>query len=148
MKIITNYLGILVLGFFFVGNELKAENGVPLKVYNPLPIEHNVMVTDILTGNDIPTGDGGFARDYYINLRRGEQIVIDLTSDEFDTIVTLMKEDGTTIGENDDAPDGTTNSLLFTRIMEDGKYIIRVSAFAVTGTGRFNLQVTKLEKAD
>ena len=57
-----------------------------------------------------------------------------------------MKEDGTTIAENDDSPDGTTNSLLFTRITEDGKYIIRVRSFALSGSGNFNLRVTKLQE--
>lgn len=125
---------------------VKANAQSSRQVYNPIPIQHNQTIADQLSPTDIPTGEGGFARDYYINLQRGEQIVIDVTSDEFDTIVILMKEDGTTIAENDDGPDGTTNSLLFSRIMEDGRYIIRVRSFALSGNGNFNLRVTKLQE--
>lgn len=115
------------------------------KIYNPIPISENQAINDQLTADDIPTGDGGFARDYYILLQKGEQIAIDLISDEFDSIVVLMSEDGTTIAENDDAPDSSTNSLLFTRIAKTGKYIIRVRAFGQTGNGNFKLKVTRLQ---
>jgi hypothetical protein len=55
-----------------------------------------------------------------------------------------MAGDGSTVGENDDGPDGTTNSLLFTRITETGRYIIRVRAFGETSGGAFKLKVTRL----
>ncbi|WP_446683399.1 PPC domain-containing protein [Cyanobacterium sp. HL-69] len=143
---LSKYVYLLVLGALLPNIYLKANAQSSQQVYNPIAIEHNRMIQDTLSPNDIPTGEGGFARDYYLNLTRGEQIVVDLTSDEFDTIVVLMKEDGTTIAENDDSPDGTTNSLLFTRITEDGKYIIRVRSFALSGSGNFNLRVTKLQE--
>lgn len=43
------------------------------------------------------------------------------------------------------ASDGTSNSLLFTRIAETGNYIIRVRSFGETGVGNFKLKVTKLQ---
>jgi hypothetical protein len=48
------------------------------------------------------------------------------------------------VAENDDGPDGSTNSLLFARITETGKYLIRVRAFGETGGGAFQLKVTRL----
>ncbi|AFZ48810.1 peptidase domain protein [Cyanobacterium stanieri PCC 7202] len=140
------YLFLAMAAMLIPSLYLKANAQSSRQVYNPIPIEHNQTIQDQLSPTDIPTGEGGFARDYYINLQRGEQIVIDVTSNEFDTVVILMKEDGTTIGENDDGPDGTTNSLLFSRIMEDGRYIIRVRSFALSGNGNFNLRVTKLQE--
>lgn len=113
-------------------------------MYNPLPIPPNGEVSDTLTQKDIPTGQGGFARDYAINLNAGDQIAIDLSSESFDTVVTLLAADGSTVGENDDGPDGTTNSLLFTRITETGRYTIRVRAFGETNGGPFRLKVTRL----
>ncbi|MBL1210554.1 PPC domain-containing protein [Geminocystis sp. GBBB08] len=115
------------------------------KIYNPIPIQENQPITDKLTTNDIPTGEGGFARDYVINLQKGDQIAIDLTSDDFDTVVMLISEDGSTIAENDDSPDSESNSLLFTRIVETGKYFIRVKAFGATGNGNFILKLTHLK---
>lgn len=115
------------------------------KLYNPDSISSDKEISDTLSANDIPTGEGGFARDYYVQLEQGDQVAIDLTSDEFDTMIMLIADDGSTVAENDDAPDGTTNSLLFSRIVEDGKYIVRVRAFGETSGGKFNLKFTRLK---
>ena len=56
-----------------------------------------------------------------MRLEAGEQVAIDLTSEDFDTI-----------------------SLLFARITQGGKYIVRVRAFGETGSGSFKLKVTRL----
>jgi hypothetical protein len=113
-------------------------------LYNPISLPPSGEVSDKLTDKDIPVGEGGFARDYVMNLNGGDQVSIDLISENFDSIVTLLAADGSTVGENDDGPDGSTNSLLFTRINETGKYIIRVRAFGQTGGGAFKLKVTRL----
>ncbi len=115
------------------------------KVYNPLALPASHEVNDTLSEKDIPTGQGGFARDYVVQLNAGDNVAIDLSSDSFDTIVTLLAEDGSTVSENDDGPDGSTNSLLFTRIAKTGKYIVRVRAFGATGFGNFKLRVTRLQ---
>ena len=115
------------------------------KLYNPDQISSDKEISDTLSEDDIPTGEGGFARDYYIQLEKGDQVAIDLTSDEFDTMIMLIADDGSTVAENDDAPDGTTNSLLFSRIVEDGKYIVRVRAFGETSGGKFSLKFTRLK---
>ncbi|MBC6436437.1 peptidase [Nostoc sp. HG1] len=113
-------------------------------LYNPIPMPANNEVTDTLSEKDIPTGVGGFSRDYVVNLKDGDQIVLDLASDQFDALVTLIGPDGATVGENDDGPDGTTNSLLFTRITRPGNYIVRVAPYAGQGLGGFTLKVTRL----
>jgi len=114
------------------------------KLYNPVPLPPSNQVSDTLSQKDIPTGQGGFARDYSVKLNAGDNLVIELTSDSFDAIVTLLAPDGSTVGENDDGPDGTTNSLLFTRITKPGTYVVRVRAFGETGVGPFKLKVTRL----
>lgn len=113
-------------------------------IYNPIPLPQISEITDKLTTKDIPTGQGGFARDYTIELQKGDNIAIDLSSENFDSIITVLSPDGSTLAENDDGPDGSSNSLLFTRIMETGTYIVRVRSFGETGVGTFRLKVTKL----
>ncbi|KGF73119.1 peptidase [Neosynechococcus sphagnicola sy1] len=115
------------------------------RLYTPIPITVNQAVTDTLSEQDIPTGQGGFARDYAVSLQSGDQVAIDLTSQNFDTIVTLLSADGATVAENDDGPDGSTNSLLFSRITKSGNYVIRVRAFGETAVGPFVLKVTRLK---
>lgn len=114
-------------------------------VYTPIPLAASGEVKDVLSDKDIPTGDGGFARDYAIKLQAGEQIAIDLSSDVFDTVVTLLNSEGKTVGKNDDGPDGSSNSLLFMRIKDAGTYVIRVQGFGETSSGQFKLKVTKLK---
>ncbi len=115
------------------------------KIYDPPSITSDKEISDTLTENDIPTGEGGFARDYHVQLEKGDQVAIDLTSDNFDSMVMLIAADGSTVAENDDGPDGTSNSLLFSRITEAGKYIVRVRAFGETSGGKFTLKVTRLK---
>lgn len=119
----------------------KAES----QFYNPIPLPESNEVTDKLTDKDIPIDKGGFGRDYSVELNAGDQVAIDLTSQEFDTIVALIASDGSIVAENDDGPDGSSNSLLFTRINEKGRYTIRVKGFGSTGGGNFKLKVTRLK---
>lgn len=112
------------------------------------PIQSGRDQVDTLTENDIPTGEGGFFRDYQVDLSAGDNVAIDLISQEFDPIVSLIKPDGTPMGNNDDGPGGETDSLLFVRIKESGSYIVRVAAFGETGGGEFTLTVTRLVPAN
>ncbi|MEL6553574.1 MAG: PPC domain-containing protein [Cyanobacteria bacterium J06621_11] len=113
------------------------------QLYNP-PTLGSEEVSDTLTPADIPTGFGGFAKDYIVDLEAGDQITIDAISDDFDTLVTLMDANGITVSENDDGPDGSTNSLLFARISEGGKYTIRVRSYAGEGAGPFTVKLARL----
>jgi Bacterial pre-peptidase C-terminal domain len=114
-------------------------------VYVPIQLPPNGEVKDTLSERDIPTGDGSFARDYAIQLKAGEQLAIDLNSEAFDPVVVLLNSEGKSVGKNDDGPDGTSNSLLFTRIKEAGTYTIRVQGFGETSSGEFTLKVSKLK---
>jgi hypothetical protein len=114
------------------------------RLYNPIPLSLNTPLPDVLSAQDIPTGEGGFARDYWVNLQAGDQVAIDLTSEDFDALLLLLAADGSTVAENDDGPDGTTNALLFARITESGRYILRVRAFGATGGGKFTVKMTRL----
>lgn len=130
-----------LVAFSFSSQSARAQNSM---VYNPISLPASNEISDNLSEKDIPMGEGGFARDYLVKLNANDQVAIDLTSDNFDTIVTLMAADGSTVGQNDDGPDGSTNSLLFARIKESGQYTIRVRAFGETGSGAFNLKVNRL----
>jgi Bacterial pre-peptidase C-terminal domain len=114
-------------------------------VYAPVKLLPNVEVKETLSDRDIPTGDGGFARDYTISLKAGDRIAIELSSESFDPTVMLMNTEGKTIGKNDDGPDGTSNSLLFTKIKDAGTYVVRVQGFGETSSGEFKLKVSKLQ---
>lgn len=139
---------ILPTTLLTVSLNVLSANAQTTPLYNPIELPTGEEVTDTLSETDIPTGFGGFYRDYVVNFEEGDQVVMDLTSEEFDTIITLIAPDGSTIGENDDGPDGTTNSLLFARVTTPGEYIVRVSPYAGQGMGAFTLKVTRLQPVD
>lgn len=133
----------LPIAFLLVNPPFSAS--AQIAVYTPIPLTPGKNVVDKLSTKDIPTGQGGFARDYVVSLPAGSQLAIDLASENFDTLVYLLASDGTTVAENDDGPDGTTNSLLFTRITKTGTYHIRVRSFGEVAAGNFTLKVTLLK---
>ncbi len=118
------------------------------QIYSPIELTGGREISDTLSESDIPTGVGGFARDYTVELVEGDQITIDLISEEFDALVSLLGDDGTTVSENDDGPDGSTNSLLFARISKSGQYTVRVRAYAGQGTGTFSLKLARLREIE
>lgn len=140
---------LLLVFLVLVGQKSHAQTAAEAanKVYNPIPLSYDKEVLDTLSEKDIPTGEGGFARDYLVQLSAGDQVAIDLSSENFDTRLTLMAADGTTVAENDDGSDGSTNSLIFSRITESGTYIVRVRAFGESSGGKFKLKVTPLRSA-
>ncbi|MDJ0678181.1 MAG: PPC domain-containing protein [Calothrix sp. MO_167.B42] len=138
-------LTTIPLSLLAIGVSTTATLAQVNKLYNPIPIPPSHQIADSLSEKDIPTGQGGFARDYLVKLNKGDNLAIDLSSENFDSIITLLGPNGATVAENDDGPDGTSNSLLFTRINENGTYIVRVRSFGETGIGKFKLTVTKLK---
>jgi len=140
-----NWKSVLVSGGIAAIAMFTAPVIAQTRIYNPVAITPGKSLTDRLTKNDIPTGQGGFARDYIVQLQAGSQVTVDVSSENFDSIVYLIATDGTTIAENDDGPDGSTNSLLFTRIAKTGPYTIRVRSFGDAAGGDFTLKVTLLK---
>ncbi|ESA37839.1 peptidase domain protein [Leptolyngbya sp. Heron Island J] len=127
---------------------LNASKSAIAQIYNPIELSGEREINDTLSENDIPTGVGGFARDYSVELFEGDQITIDVISEEFDTLVSLIGDDGTTVSENDDGPDGSTNSLLFARISKSGQYTVRVRSYAGQGEGAFYLKLARLREIE
>ena len=133
---------LLIIG---IGSKTVYAQNTQNKLYSPIPLTDFTEISDTLSSKDIPTGQGGFARDYAVKLNKGDNLAVDLSSENFDTIITLLAPNGVTVLENDDGPEGTSNSVLFTRITETGTYIVRVRSFGETGVGKFKLKVTKLQ---
>jgi hypothetical protein len=134
---------IFSLTLLVIGLSVKSVSAQS-RPYNPINLEIGREITDTLSNQDVPTGQGGFSRDYLISLREGEQVAIEAKSKAFDTIVSLIATGGTTVSENDDGPDGTTNSLLFARVVKAGNYVVRVRSFGEKPDGVFTLKVTRL----
>ncbi len=114
-----------------------------VQLYKPIPLPVGNPIKDTLSDKDIPTGKKGFAKDYIVKLAAGDKVTISASSDSFDPFISLIAADGSVMEENDDAPDGSTNSLLVVRITKTENYIIRVRASGENkANGSFTLKVT------
>lgn len=141
---LNKFLSLLIPSFLLsTGLTGLAASRAIAQLYNPIPLE-TTEIKDELSSADIPTGFGGFAKDYVVQLEAGDQITVDAISEDFDTLVTLMDANGLVVNENDDGPDGSTNSLLFARINESGKYTVRVRSYAGDGAGPFSVKLARL----
>jgi Bacterial pre-peptidase C-terminal domain len=113
-------------------------------VYKPTPISSGVDINDILTDKDIPTGQKGFARDYVIAVQKDDRLEITVNAGGFDTVLSVLDSKGEVIAENDDAIGEGTNSMIFFKVIQSGKYTVRVSSFGGSSGGKFTLKVNKL----
>jgi len=114
------------------------------QLYKPPSLQLGRSISDQLSNRDIPTGQGSFAKDYIITCNAGDRLTITVTSTVFDPMVAVIAPDGSTIAENDDGEDGTTNAALALTIPQSDRYTVRVQNFGQSTSGSFQLQVTRL----
>jgi hypothetical protein len=81
---------------------------------------------------------------FMLKLKKGDKVLFELTSDDFDTVVIVEDPKKTVLAFNDDAEEGTLNSRLEWTVPADDEYRIIVVAFGdEKQVGAFNLKVTK-----
>lgn len=96
------------------------------------------------------TVEGEFAdavtsMDYRFSGQAGDIVEISLSSEDFDSRLTLLDAEGSELTSNDDSM-GSRNSLIAPYpLPETGSYIIRASSFGGGETGSYTLTVNKTE---
>jgi len=113
----------------------------------PRPIEPNQEVTGTLSDED-PQGEDDSFYDYWtFQGKAGDRLRITMTSDAFDTFVSIGTVDGSSyneLGGNDDGSDTGTNSVLEFTLPNDGVFVIRAKALSGENEGEYRLKVEKL----
>lgn len=90
-------------------------------------------------GNALTGALAGSAREYQLRVTQPSRVVIDLSSEDFDTVLELA---GNGVSqENDDGPDGTNSRL--TAILQPGTYQVRARSLSDGGSGLFRLSATR-----
>jgi hypothetical protein len=101
------------------------------------------MVNAELSGREAEIEDGHFSDEYEYLARKGERIVIDLSSSDFDVLVYLgeqIDDDFNILASDDDGAGGTNSRLEFT-FPEEGYYYIGVTSAGKEETGEYTLTV-------
>ncbi|MEG5053739.1 MULTISPECIES: pre-peptidase C-terminal domain-containing protein [unclassified Microcoleus] len=107
----------------------------------------SILLGGALTRNDSnnPTRDGKFADDYrFDNLSPGQQLQLDLNSDDFDSFLQLVDErTGRVITQDDDAG-GNRNSRLSFTVQPNINYIVRATSYDPGETGNYTISSINL----
>jgi hypothetical protein len=85
-----------------------------------------------------PLDDGGYVDTYRFDGRAGDQVVVEMSSADFDTYLTLVTPAGTEI-ENDDADGDQDLSRVALTLKESGRYTIQASSYDNKVTGAYRL---------
>ncbi|MGG6292916.1 PPC domain-containing protein [Leptolyngbya sp. AN02str] len=94
-------------------------------------------------GDSILESDGSLYDTYFLNGRAGQQIMISLESDEFDTYLAILTPDGAVLAENDDADD--TNSFLEVTLPSSGEYQLIINGYDSNSQGWYTVTVSEVE---
>ncbi len=87
-----------------------------------------------------------YAQHYTFELSQATDVVIDLSSNDFDTYLLLKSSTGALLESNDDIASGNTDSRIRTRL-EAGSYQIVATAFTFSATGQYELSLREASTA-
>ncbi len=108
-----------------------------------MDIDCNSTVNSVLQTTDCALTDGTFIDFYFFAGIAGQQVTVDLESDDFDTFLFLIDPDADPAETDDDGGDGTNSRLVFT-LGTSGEWSIGANNFAaLTGDpGNYSLTLT------
>jgi hypothetical protein len=107
----------------------------------PAVIECGSTVTSTLTDHDCFEPDLGVFFDAWVfEGVAGSTVTIDLTSDEFDTVLALLDAAGNPVDGDDDGGDGTNSRIVYT-LDAPGPWAIAASGFGPEELGTYTLSL-------
>lgn len=107
----------------------------------------SILLAGELTRNDSnnPTGNGRFADDYrFDNISPGQQLQLDLNSDDFDSFLQLVDEKTGRVITGDDDAGGNRNSRLSFTVQPNINYIARATSYSPGETGNYRISSINL----
>lgn len=104
------------------------------------PIAPGELVEARLEAGDDPSDGGGVQDGYSVEIGTGRQLVVSMSSDDFDSYLTLMSPDGYSVAFDDDSG-GNLNSQLSYVALDSGTYTIVASSYG-GGFGAYTISAT------
>jgi hypothetical protein len=126
----------------------NAENREPVSsssVKIPVAIPSLLSVEGVLEkGDQVIPADSSFYDTYTIEGSAGQEIKIDLVSQDFDTYLAILDPTGKIIAENDDLAQGNSNSQITLKLPSDGSYRLIVNSYSDQGQGKYTITANTL----
>lgn len=94
-----------------------------------------------LAQGDATLQSGEFLDRYTFQGRRGQAVVIDMQSSEFDSYLIVNAPSGAQ-EDNDDAAQGNSNARIAWTLPEDGTYTVRATSYQARETGAYTLRLS------
>ncbi|NER83547.1 MAG: trypsin-like serine protease, partial [Leptolyngbya sp. SIO1D8] len=111
---------------------------------DPESIALNNTVTGQLGNSSDVLPDGSYFNAYLFEGRRGQQIAIEMSSQELDSYLILLSLDNDELYLEDDDSAGNYNARLETTLPMDGSYVIIANSYAEGEEGRYNLSLNEV----
>lgn len=103
-------------------------------------IELGDPISGNLAAGDMEVDTGEYEDLFVFNAEAGDNIVVDLSSQDFDTYLTLVTPDGEEI-TNDDHEGSLEQSMIELTLQQSGRYRVHVSSYAAEESGEYSLNV-------
>jgi hypothetical protein len=129
------------------GFTLKVEAAPQATTAAPQPIQIGRSVSGSLADSDASLDeDDSYYDTYTLHLRRGQRLVMEMHSSDFDTFLHFGRMDGgdfQSIKTDDDGADEGTDSRIRVTVDQDGDYVIRANSVGAGETGAYTLVVNE-----
>jgi serine protease Do len=106
------------------------------------PIQIGTPVSGTLGADDSTRQDGSYYEAFSLQAQAGTNVVITLTSKDFDAYLTLVSPSGA-IEENDDQAEGNHDSKITKTLDESGQWIVVANTLTEGETGNYRLTVAR-----
>lgn len=93
-------------------------------------------------------GDSSFTDLYEIHLEAGQGITAEMSSEDFDTYLSVLRGPGDQLVDNDDIAPGNTNSRLSYRAQASGQFFVAATSFRTGASGSYTVTVSELRPGE
>ncbi|MCU0566546.1 MAG: trypsin-like peptidase domain-containing protein [Oculatellaceae cyanobacterium Prado106] len=95
----------------------------------------------LTSSSSVLPADNSYFNAYTFEGRRGQRVVIEMTSSDINTYLILLAPSGQDLEQDDDSAGGTNARLAIT-LPEDGQYTILANSYGARETGRYSLRAS------
>lgn len=92
------------------------------------------------TGSNVLPFDNSYYNTYLFEGQAGQQVIVEMSSQEIDAYLILLDPQGRELSQDDDSG-GSTNARIVMRLPEDGTYTLLANSYGPNEAGNYTLRV-------
>ena len=138
LPLLSGICGLILSIMAIFLTQINTESFVPRP---KLSFENQVINANLSSNSQIDPIKNVYYAVYLLIGRKDKQITIEINTQEFDPVLSILKPNGQLVAINDDiAPDNFNSRIVFT-LPEDGKYQVMIQASQAGEMGNYQLKV-------